>query len=197
MADAQRARGRFDLAARKAERQKRGAEAIVHARRNLELADEELARRRAELAVARERAEALHAEAGAEVQRLAAVRDHAGRRLDAEPQAAMSIETMNAIAEPVLAIAKEIAPLRLRRPMGQFTAEDVRGNDLVAFIMAIAGQLAALTGVTSAEHAAGVAAGREQAGAERDSRPRVAGDTVLAPGSRNVRGGIFAPGWTR
>ena len=47
----------------------------------------------------------------------------------------------------------------------------------------------------SAERAAGVAVGREQAEAEQKKRPQVVGKTVIASDAVPVRGGIVAPGW--
>ena len=101
---------------------------------------------------------------------------------------------MRALAAPVLAIAEAVAPLRLDRPAFQFTRADVVNDIRVAFALAIAGQLAELTGLRSAERVAGVSAGRKQAEAEQRNRPRRVGDVIVAPASVDVPGGVIAPG---
>jgi hypothetical protein len=66
--------------------------------------------------------------------------------------------------------------------VNQFTRADVTGDNRIAFAVALAGQLGMLTGLMSAERAAGAAAGMAQAEAEQARRPRVLANTVFPPG---------------
>ena len=112
----------------------------------------------------RRRTEAAHRGQGRRRRRVASPRDPG-----------LSMDSMRALAAPVLAIAEAVAPLRLDRPAFQFTRANVVNDIQVAFALAIAGQLAELTGLRSAEHVAGVSAGRKQAEAEQRNWPRRGG----------------------
>jgi hypothetical protein len=185
LAAADTARRDFDLKLRKAQRHKRDVATIVEARRALELAGEEHTARQAALQAAtsaREQAEAALAAADLDAGRALRLRDSAAWRLEHPAGTGLSMESMNALAVPVLAIAKTVAPLRLGRPADQFTPADVDGDDRVAFAVAVAAQLGMLTGVMSAERAAGIGAGRKQAEAEQAQRPKVMADAVFPPG---------------
>lgn len=198
--DARTARGKFDLEARKAERHNKGTEAIVRARQAVAIADEELAKRTDALIAAqgaRAQAEALVAEADREVERLGHVADHAARRLENPPSCSLSPDSLRALGAPVLSLAGELAPLRLNNPGMRFTTADVAGNDVLSFVVGYAASLGHLTGLLASEHAIGVADGKKQAEAEANARPKVFGNTVVPPGSRQVPGGVVTPGWPR
>jgi hypothetical protein len=175
----------YDLQLRKDERYKRGTKTIVEARRKAELAGEEVVTRRSALTAAtaaREEADRALSAAEAEAEQLTRARDHAAWRLAHPGNPALSIDSLNALAVPVLGIAKEVSALRLDRPAYQFTPADVNGDIRIAFAVAIAAQLGMLTGLMSAEHTAGIADGRKQAEAEHATRPKVLADRVFPPG---------------
>lgn len=199
-ADAAGARRDFELELRKAERYRKGAKVIVHARQALALAEEELAGKDAALASAQSavrQAETLFAASEAEVRRLTAVRDAAARKLASPGTAVLSAESMEALAAPVVAIAREAFNVRMARPpLNQFTLEDVHDNR-VLFSLGLARTLGLLTGISAADEATGIREGREQAKREQDARPglrkgnSVDEMTALPPGSRRIPGGVL------
>jgi hypothetical protein len=184
LAETTQVRGDYARLQQRAERYRQGTRAVVEARRRLELGDEEVAVKQAALAAAteaRKQAEATLAAADEETGRLARLRDRAAWRLEHPEQTGLSMASMNMLAIPVLAIAQAVAPLRLGKPGNQFTLADVSQDDRVAFAVAVAGQLGALTGMSAAEHNAGAEAGRKQLAAEQAGQPRVLADLVLPP----------------
>ena len=84
-----------------------------------------------------------------------------------------------------------------RPPLNQFTLDDVLHDDRVVFALGIARTLGLLTGISAADEADGIRAGRKQAEAERDARPGLRRGnslddvTIVPPGSRRIPGGIL------